>query len=185
MVLTQRICQDVYCLPLDSAKARNNLSQGYERVFDTISDYFPNEGNIKVLDLGCGPYGSDFVNWLSIFERIFVVYLDIRYNSLKELNRENSINSDGCQMPFVDGCFDLVYLGFPPRRNEGIAKGSLTYGMVSESRRVLKPSGVFMFTYKGDKPKETFSSLGEMSFTKVKRVLRVHMYKTSDIYVAL
>jgi len=104
---------------------------------------------------------------------------------LKKLNQENSINSDGCQIPFVDGCFDLVYLGFPPKRNNGITKGSLVYEMAFESRRVLKPSGVFLFTYKGDKPKETFSSLEEMSFKRVKRILRVHMYKISDIYAAL
>ena len=77
MVLTQRICQEVYCLPLNSAKARNNLFQGYKRIFDVISDYFPREGSIRVLGLGCGNYGSDFVNWLSVLERIFVVYLDI------------------------------------------------------------------------------------------------------------
>lgn len=108
-----------------------------------IANYLENftKRNIpqRVLDLACGA-GRYF---LSIKAQT-LVGIDISLSMLKKVKIEENIFisiGDIFYLPFKDNCFDLVYsIG---TLGEHVP---LTSGVVSEVKRVLKPTGTFIFT---------------------------------------
>jgi ubiquinone/menaquinone biosynthesis C-methylase UbiE len=131
----------------------DRVSPFYELVFSdhlphiqameaALSERFPVEDQIKVLDMACG---TGVLSRRLEARGFCVTGLDFSFQSLCYLNQTSRapllIQADAAALPFRQGCFDVVtcmgaWRHFPePQR------------VLDEVRRVLRPGGVFLVGY--------------------------------------
>jgi SAM-dependent methyltransferase len=183
MALTEKLRNVVDCFPDPTGDPDlERLEASNDELFEMIRGFgwFPVDGVIRLLDIGSGIRGSDFVNR---FEREFskteIVYLDFSQNNLEKSIKLDKICANAVQMPFVDGCFDIAYAGHII--SEGVLKNHWhfkdnSYRIAREAYRVLKKDGLFIFTYCRGDDARTLVNLWEIGFRGLEHLQRIKWY---------
>lgn len=104
--------------------------------------YGDSRNDVFLLDLGCG---TGMLTKLAIEQGYNVIGIDISLDSLKFLKSQaenvQTIQADGYELPFADGCFDSVISLGVLRHFSDIDK------VIREIHRVLSKDGVFVVGY--------------------------------------
>jgi SAM-dependent methyltransferase len=149
-----------------------NLEPANIKLFEMIrnSGRFPIAPGTRLLDIGSGDKGSDFVNrYAATFPGIEAVYLDNHSPFIERLKFPNKVLADATNMPFQAESFDLAYAGFVI--SSGVLKkclgtGDESYRIAKEAHRILKQNGLFVFTYVvGENTETIFYLMGDDSET--------------------
>ncbi|MBI4095617.1 MAG: methyltransferase domain-containing protein [DPANN group archaeon] len=147
----------------------------YQPVFERLQDTGAISGRLKILDLGSGPNGSDFVNMLAEFSpQLEVTYADYHWNYVNNMRMlgKKAVVSDGRKMSFMDDSFDIVFGGWSVLESNGtrMARDSK---VIAEVRRVLCRQGIFIFEYAGGGDYETGKNFRANGFSKFTHLLRL------------
>jgi ubiquinone/menaquinone biosynthesis C-methylase UbiE len=132
------------------------------------------------LDIGSGIYGSDFVNrYGKAFPNTKIVYVDSVPYLLEKLDKPNKVCANGAQMPFPDESFDIAYAGHII--SEGVLRNrwhskDASYKIAREGHRILKPNGLFVFTYTMGDDNQTLDNLSEIGFRELEHLQRIKWY---------
>mgnify|MGYP001579137556 CR=1 FL=1 len=194
VALTSKLGIVADCFPDPNGEPRlDRLKSANDELFKMIrsSRVFPTSGAIRLLDIGAGYKGSDFVNrYGAEFPETRIVYLDLSRNLLKELNKPNKISADAANLPFPDESFDIAYAG--SIISEGVVKNNQftrdeSYRIAKEGHRVINNNGLFIFTYVIGDVQQTLDNLSEIGFRDLEHLQRINWYggMPTDTYVAL
>lgn len=146
---------------------------------------FQLNGKVRMLDIGSGDKGSNFVNrYGKEFPKAEITYLDKSEESIKKLNKKNKVPADASNIPFPDNYFDIAYAG--AIINSGVLKDNQfskdeSYKIAKETYRVLKDKGLFIFTYVLGDDLQTLSNLSEIGFRELAHLLRIVWYGGTPI----
>lgn len=199
--LTQKLAFVVDCLPnqkgepdLDRLESANIAIAEY---VVRSQQYLGKQSISKkvLLDIGCGNAGSDLVNRVSdMVSDMNVVSLDSSQYSLDKLHKPNKVHADATNIPFHSNSFDFAYAGHVI--NSGVLLNGRTffdknpdesYRIAAEAMRVLKPGGLFIFTYiPGRNDRQTLENLSEVGFNQLEHLLRILWFAgvPTDTYAA-
>ncbi|MBI4980352.1 class I SAM-dependent methyltransferase [Candidatus Woesearchaeota archaeon] len=194
MSLTGKLGIVADCWPDSNGKPKfERLKSAHRELFEIIrnSRSFPTKRGVRLLDIGSGNEGSDFVNrYGREFPHVNITYLDSKLlYSLEELDKPNKVCANATQMPFPDESFDIAYAGHI------ISSGVLTdhwhlknesYQIAKEGHRVIKPGGLFVFTYCSGDDVETLINLYKIGFKELEHLQRIKWFNgaPTDIYAA-
>lgn len=148
---------------------------------------FPKKGKIRMLDIGSADEGSYFVNrYGKEFPDTKIIYLDNKSFFLKELKHQNKVLANAIQMPFLDESFNITYAGYIIPY--GILKddylfGNKSYLIAKEAYRVLKPEGLFLFTYGFGDDSQTLKNLSEIGFKRLEHLQRLNALSSSNFFI--
>ncbi len=193
MALTNKLQNIADCYPDPEGEPDLNAREySNEKLFEWIinSGKFPING-ARLLDIGSGMYGSEFVNrYRKDFPGTKTIFLDSSKFLLDKLDSPNNICADGIQMPFPDETFDLEYAGHII--SAGVIKNHFhlndeSYNITKESYRVLKRGGLFVFTYVMGDEAQTLINLSEIGFKNLEHLQRIKWYGgiPTDTYAAI
>jgi SAM-dependent methyltransferase len=180
MTLTSRLGTVVDCFPDPNGEPDlGALEFANDVLFYRIktSGRFPTTGKVRILDVGSGMNGSDFVNrYGEMFPNAELVYLDRCQTLLKKLDRPHKVCSDATNMPFSNETFDITYAGYVV--SSGILKNHSctrdeSYRIAKENYRVLKQNGLFIFTYCMGDGAQTLNNLLEIGFRELGHLQRI------------
>ncbi len=176
MALTDKLGQAFYFGEAEVRCDKQLARRIYQYTFETLYNSGAISGRLKMLDLGSGPRGSDFVNMLAEFSpQIEVTYLDERPTCVKNLQNlgKKAVTAPGEKMPFMNDSFDIIFGGWAILANDAhIQRDSK---IIAEVRRVLCQQGIFVFEYvsgNDEEMKKHFASLGFNRFTHMLRLDR-------------
>lgn len=194
MIVTNRLGIVTDCFPDPNGQPDlNRIDSANDKLIYMVkkSGSFPIDGKVRIIDIGCGMEGSDFVNrYREVFPQVKTFYLDSSYNRIEKLKRNNKVCADATQIPFSDESFDIAYFGNVI--SEGILKNhwyskDISFRIAKECHRILKQRGLFIFTYTmGDKDK-TLTNLSEIGYKELKHLQKILWFKgiSTDIYSAI
>lgn len=183
MALTSKLGIVVDCFPNPNGEPDlNRLKSANKELFEMIraSNRFPTNRQTRLLDVGSGSSGSDFVNrYDTEFPGVEIVYLDSSAILLRKLDKQNKVCADAIKMPFQDESFDIAYAGYII--SEGVLKDHWhvkdeSYRIVKEGYRVLKKGGLFIFTYCMGNDVQTLTNIHEIGFGNLKHLQRIKWY---------
>ncbi len=169
------------------------LESANQELFEIIrsSGKFPISGSVRLLDIGSGSDGSEFVNrYMKMFPNTEIVYLDSAPCPLEKLDRPHKVCADATNMPFPDESFDIAYAGHII--SEGVLKDDYwhseddSYRIAREGHRILKHGGLFVFTYCIGDDMQTLTNLSEIGFKELEHLQRIKWYGgiPTDTYAA-
>lgn len=185
MTLTDRLGIVVNCFPGRPDQEALKFADGM--LVEYVSQMFPDK--IKLLDIGCGQKGSAFINEYTQRHSAEATYLDNDKFGLRKLKKPRKVHADAVKMPFTDDSFDIAYAGYVIA--SGILKDHFhtkddSYRLAKEAHRVIRPEGLFMFTYVTGDDRQTLDNLEEIGFREVKHLLRTLWMRgiPTDTYAA-
>lgn len=180
MALTDRLQIVADCFPDPNGEPDlDRLESANRELFERIrsSGRFPTEGAVRLLDIGSGSDGSDFVNRCGKeFPNVDITYLDSAPYLLKKLDRPKKVCANATQIPFPYESFDIAYAGHII--SEGILKNhwhlqDKSYRIAKEGYRVIKQGGLFVFTYCRGDDRQTLDNLSEIGFMELEHLQRI------------
>lgn len=193
MALTDRLQIVVDCFPdPDGGPDSDRIESADRELFKMIrsSVRFPTAGVVRLLDIGSGSDGSDFVNrYGREFPNADITYLDRAPGRLEKLDRPNKVYADATQMPFQDESFDIAYAGYVipygVLKNNPFSKDE-SFRIAKEGHRVIKRDGLFVFTYCMGDDLQTLVNLSEIGFKTLEHLQRLKWYGglPADTYAA-
>ncbi len=198
--LTQKYLFDVDCCPnnsspnQDSQRILNAANNAIAEYVSKSTRFLGKETNKKrLLDIGCGVNGSIFVNRASeLIPEMDVIYLDSFKQVLDFLKKPHKVRANATNLPFTANTFDCAYAGNVINRgillNDNLPglEPNETYKIAEEAMRVLRPGGLFRFTYTTwNNDQQTRENLNRIGFSELEHLLRTRWFggAPTDTYV--